>query len=94
MTSVRWSPFHGAVVGFYSLPIIVLLREAVYSGAGGAQFKDYLMIAIFAGLIGGGMGWMVCILKNGWTSGRYEVKHVEEIEIGSDDQSDDANASG
>lgn len=66
----RWRPFSGAVVGFYCLPLLVLFREGFFSTLSPADFKSSVVIVLFAGLLGGAMGWMVCVLKNGWGSGR------------------------
>lgn len=66
----KWRPFYGAVVGFYCLPLLVLLREGFFSAVRGVDFKHWVVIALFVGLLGGGMGWMICVLKNGWRSGR------------------------
>lgn len=66
----KWRPLSGAVVGFYSLPIIVLFRESFYSDLSIADFKRCVVVVLLSGLMGGGMGWMVCVLKNGWMPGR------------------------
>lgn len=66
----RWRPFSGAVIGFYCLPLLVLFREGFYSDLGAADIKHWVVIAVFAGLLGGGMGWMVCALTNIWRAGR------------------------
>ena len=63
----RWRPFSGAVIWFYCLPLLVLFREGFYSDLGAADIKHWVVIA---GLLGGGMGWIVCALKNTWRAGR------------------------
>lgn len=66
----KWRPLNGAVVGFYCLPPLVLFREGFFSALSLADFRRCVVIALFAGLLGGGMGWMVCVLRNSWRSGR------------------------
>jgi hypothetical protein len=62
--SARWSPFSGAVAGFYCLPALVLIREGFSSDWGLAHFAHYILIVLFAGMLGATMGWMICVLRN------------------------------